>query len=92
MVPSRARSELMEPADALRSSKVKDGFKYKTVPHITLKSIAQNPKLDACETQADRERGKAARPSTWSRRRGSSPTSRTSASTSRSHTSGTGAR
>jgi adenine-specific DNA-methyltransferase len=40
----------------LRSSKVKDGFLYRTVPHITLKSIAQNPKLDACETQADRER------------------------------------
>lgn len=40
----------------LRSDKVKDGFVYKTVPHITLKSIAQNPKLDACETQEERER------------------------------------
>lgn len=39
----------------LRSEKVKDGFVYKTVPHITLKSIAQNPKLDACETQEERE-------------------------------------
>jgi adenine-specific DNA-methyltransferase len=40
----------------LRSEKVKDGFHYKTVPHITLKSIAQNPMLDACETQAERDR------------------------------------
>jgi adenine-specific DNA-methyltransferase len=44
------------PYYSLRSIKVKDGFKYKSVPHITLKSIAQNPRLDACEAQADRER------------------------------------
>lgn len=37
----------------LRSSKVKDGFRYKTVPHITLKSIAQNPRIDACTNQAE---------------------------------------
>jgi adenine-specific DNA-methyltransferase len=40
----------------LRSDKVKDGFIYKTVPHITLKSIAQNSKLDACKTQEESER------------------------------------
>jgi adenine-specific DNA-methyltransferase len=40
----------------LRSNKVKDGFVYETVPHITLKSIAQNAKLDACKTQEERER------------------------------------
>ena len=39
----------------LRSEKVKDGFVYATVPHITLKSIAQNPRLDACKTQEERE-------------------------------------
>jgi adenine-specific DNA-methyltransferase len=39
----------------LRSDKVKDGFSYKTVPHITLGSIAQNPKLDVCTTQKERE-------------------------------------
>lgn len=40
----------------LRSTRVRDGFWYKTVPHITLKSIAQNARLDECKTQADRER------------------------------------
>ena len=39
----------------LRSDRVKDGFAYKTVPHITLKSIAQNPKLDACKDLEGRE-------------------------------------
>ncbi len=39
----------------LRSEKVKDGFTYKTVPHITLKSIAQNPKLDSCQSHEERE-------------------------------------
>jgi len=39
----------------LRSDRVKDGFVYKTVPHITLKSIAQNTKLEACKTQSERE-------------------------------------
>jgi adenine-specific DNA-methyltransferase len=36
--------------------RVRDGFHYKTVPHITLKSIAQNERLDACTTQEERER------------------------------------
>ena len=40
----------------LRSERVKDGFIYKTVPHVMLKSIAQNPKLDACKSQEERER------------------------------------
>ncbi len=40
----------------LRSEKVRDGFIYRTVPHITLRSITQNTKLDACETQEDRDR------------------------------------
>lgn len=40
----------------LRSTRVRDGFHYKTIPHITLKSIAQNARLDECKTQADRER------------------------------------
>jgi adenine-specific DNA-methyltransferase len=40
----------------LRSGKVKDGLVYKTVPHITLKSIAQNVKLDACTSQEERDR------------------------------------
>lgn len=40
----------------LRSDKVRDGFVYKTVPHVMLKSIAQNPKLDACNTQDERDR------------------------------------
>jgi adenine-specific DNA-methyltransferase len=35
---------------------VKDGFDYRTVPHITLRSIAQNAKLDSCDTQEERER------------------------------------
>jgi adenine-specific DNA-methyltransferase len=40
----------------LRSTLVRDGFEYKAVPHITLKSIAQNARLDGCKTQAERER------------------------------------
>jgi adenine-specific DNA-methyltransferase len=44
------------PYYSLRSDRVRDGFVYKTVPHITLGSIAQNPKLDACKTQEERER------------------------------------
>jgi len=36
--------------------RVRDGFLYRTVPHITLKSIAQNERLDACKTQEERER------------------------------------
>jgi adenine-specific DNA-methyltransferase len=39
----------------LRSTRVKDGFVYKTVPHITLKAIAQNNRLDACRTREERE-------------------------------------
>ena len=44
------------PFYALRSDRIRDGFVYKTVPHITLKSIAQNPRLDGCKTPAERER------------------------------------
>jgi adenine-specific DNA-methyltransferase len=40
----------------LKSDRVRDGFHHKTVPHITLKSIAQNAKLDACTTQEERDR------------------------------------
>jgi adenine-specific DNA-methyltransferase len=40
----------------LRSDRVRDGFHYRTVPHITLKSIAQNQRIDDCKTQSDRER------------------------------------
>jgi adenine-specific DNA-methyltransferase len=40
----------------LRSARVVDGFVYKSIPHITLKSIAQNPRLDQCKSQDDRER------------------------------------
>jgi adenine-specific DNA-methyltransferase len=40
----------------LRSTRVRDGFHYKTIPHVTLKSIAQNARLDDCKTQPDRER------------------------------------
>jgi adenine-specific DNA-methyltransferase len=40
----------------LRSSRVRDGFHYKTVPHVTLKSIAQNARLDACSSRDERER------------------------------------
>lgn len=40
----------------LRSTRVRDGFHYETVPHITLRSIAQNPRLDECKTRSDRER------------------------------------
>lgn len=39
----------------LRSDRVRDGFVYRTVPHVTLKSIAQNPRLDACKGRAERE-------------------------------------
>lgn len=56
---SLARQRLLTakfPYFRLRSERVKDGFAYKTVPHITLKSIAQNSKLDACTSQAERER------------------------------------
>ncbi len=40
----------------LRSDRVRDGFIYRTVPHITLKSIAQNTRLDSCKTLEERER------------------------------------
>jgi adenine-specific DNA-methyltransferase len=40
----------------LRSTRVRDGFYYKAIPHITLKSIAQNARLDECKSQTDRER------------------------------------
>jgi adenine-specific DNA-methyltransferase len=40
----------------LRSDKVRDGFVYETVPHITLGSIATNEKLDACKTHEDQKR------------------------------------
>lgn len=40
----------------LRSGKVRDGFEYKKVPHIKLEDIANNTKLDACGTDAERER------------------------------------
>ncbi len=39
----------------LRSDRVRDGFIYKTVPHITLKSIAQNSRLDTCKSAEERE-------------------------------------
>lgn len=44
------------PYYSLRSTRVRDGFQYKSVAHVTLKSIAQNTRLDECKTQADRER------------------------------------
>jgi adenine-specific DNA-methyltransferase len=40
----------------LRSDKVRDGFAYRTVPHITLGSIANNTRLDSCTTREDRQR------------------------------------
>lgn len=40
----------------LRSSRVRDGFQYRTVPHIMLSTITQNARLDACKTKAERER------------------------------------
>jgi adenine-specific DNA-methyltransferase len=40
----------------LRSDRVRDGFLYRTVPHITLKSIAQNQRLDALKTRQERDR------------------------------------
>ncbi len=54
-----ARQRLMTakyPYFRLRSDRVRDGFVYKTVPHVTLKSIAQNQKLDGCKTQEEREK------------------------------------
>lgn len=56
---SLARQRLLTakfPYFRLRSDKVRDGFDYKAVPHVTLKSIAQNPKLDECTTQEERDR------------------------------------
>lgn len=44
------------PYYSLRSDRVRDGFVYKSVPHVTLKSIAQNLRLDACKTQEGRQR------------------------------------
>jgi len=44
------------PYYCLRSDRVRDGFVYKTVPHITLESIAQNRKLDVCKTNEEQER------------------------------------
>lgn len=40
----------------LRSSRVRDGFVYRTVPHIISESIANNPRLDECATREARER------------------------------------
>lgn len=40
----------------LRSERVRDGFAYRAVPHITLGSIANNARLDACKTREERER------------------------------------
>lgn len=40
----------------LRSSRVSDGFLYKSVPHITLRSIAQNARLDELASRAELER------------------------------------
>ena len=56
---SLARQRLLTakyPYYRLRSERVRDGFEYRTVPHITLKSIAQNTRLDSCKTQEERER------------------------------------
>ncbi len=56
---SIARQRLLTskfPYYRLRSDRVRDGFVYKTVPHVTLKSIAQNAKLDGCRSQEERER------------------------------------
>jgi adenine-specific DNA-methyltransferase len=53
-----ARQRLLttkHPYYRLRSGRVKDGFVYKSVPHVTLKSIAQNPKIDECATRAEIE-------------------------------------
>jgi adenine-specific DNA-methyltransferase len=49
-----ARARLMAarfPAYTLKTDRVADGFRYKTVPHITLKSIANNEKIDALHAQ-----------------------------------------
>lgn len=40
----------------LRSTGVKDGFVYERAIRTTLKSIAQNTKLDKCKTREERER------------------------------------
>jgi adenine-specific DNA-methyltransferase len=40
----------------LRSNKVRDGFIHKPVPHVTLRSIAQNRRLDSCKNREDREK------------------------------------
>lgn len=56
---SLARQRLLTakfPYYELRTNSPRDGFRYKTVPHITLKSIAQNPKLDECKTREEMER------------------------------------
>lgn len=56
---SLARQRLLTsryPFYALRSARVKDGFHYRTVPHVTLKMIANNPRLDTCRTLAECER------------------------------------
>lgn len=56
---SIARQRLLTnryPYYSLRSEKVRDGFVYERVPHITLGSIANNARLDTCKTQEERER------------------------------------
>ena len=53
-----ARKRIMTaklPYYLLRSHRVRDGFVYRTVPHVTLKSIARNAKLDSCKTREERE-------------------------------------
>lgn len=49
-----ARARLMSarfPSYTLKGNRVADGFNYKTVPHITLKSIANNEQIDALHAQ-----------------------------------------
>lgn len=49
-----ARARVMAarfPAYTLKTDRVADGFRYKTVSHITLKSIANNEKIDALHAQ-----------------------------------------
>jgi adenine-specific DNA-methyltransferase len=55
---SLARQRLLTarfPYYRLRSDRVRDGFTYRTVPHITLKSIAQNARLDGSRSREERE-------------------------------------
>lgn len=56
---SIARSRMMTssfPYFETRSSRIRDGFIYKRVPHVLMSKIAHNEKLDQLNTRADIER------------------------------------